>query len=294
MIFDGPILILAVIGLGCMLGAIAIIANGRLRQGFDFSPIAATSVAAPIIGREEARFVTSFFPSLFISLFSLCWISAARFYQTTQPFAGMFEPSPATENILLEYNGSFAPFAIIKAVSKSHWRVAWFTFLSVAGSAAPIPAGSMFIETPTSSGIRITILATSFYASVAIAFIYCVSLILVRPPEKYRLPRSVFNLADLLSYCYDSRIVDDEEFSVQESTDEHIHLESKVYLKKGLYQFGMNKGKDGRRHLGFDLANRESGSGFAEQIDKFDPGRTIHWAGDLQLWFRRPRLMKEE
>jgi hypothetical protein len=287
--------VLMLISFAGMFLSIVLIVTGRLGpgHGFNFTPqeIIERQSFPPTFTQYQAQVAASFIPALIINLFSICWISGDRFYRTTQPIAGMFEPGSATETILLDYVGTFPPLAIIKAIGKKHWRVAWFAFLAVTCTFAPLPVGSTFIYTPTTSGTQITLMPAGLYASMAILLIYALSLIFVRPPERYRLPHAIRNLADLLSYCYDSKVVDDPEFSVQESTDEHIHLDSKVHLRKGRYQFGMYRGKDGRRHIGFDRADRSEQSGGVDAISRFEPGRTVHITAASQWWLRRPRLL---
>jgi hypothetical protein len=209
----------------------------------------------------------------------------------------MFKPSPATQNLLLDYGSLAVPSLLLKAIQNKHWRVAWFAFLAVTASLAPVPAAGIFAYAYDRPGsdFKIQVLPTTFYISLGILVVYAISLIFARPPERYRLPRAIWNLADLLSYCYDSKIVCDREFSVQESSDEFVHLESKVHLRKGLYQFGMYLGNDGRRHIGFDRASRGDMQGQLVKIDGFDPGRVIHWRSSWQWWgLGRPRLLREK
>ena len=47
-------------------------------------------------------------------------------------------------------------------------------------------------------------------------------------------------------------------FFVPDATDERIHLVSRIHLAKRKYQLGLYLGNDGRRHLGFDVAERQN------------------------------------
>jgi hypothetical protein len=73
-------------------------------------------------------------------------------------------------------------------------------------------------------------------------------------------------------------------FSAQEPDDEKIHLVSKVHLAKQSYEFGLYKGKDGRRHIGIDIAD--------DSINGCDPGRSIDIFG-WRVRFRKPKVLKE-
>jgi hypothetical protein len=117
-------------------------------------------------------------------------------------------------------------------------------------------------------------------------------LLMARPPPGYRLPRPVRTITDVLSYCYASRFLDDRGpdgkpiFSAQDIGDERVHLELRIHLSKKEYEFGSYLGRDGKRHIGFDVSARNDEAGREVRVTKFDPGVGIHG-----LWYKRqPRV----
>jgi hypothetical protein len=100
-----------------------------------------------------------------------------------------------------------------------------------------------------------------------------------------------------LSYCYASRIFDDRGpdgkpiFSAQDIGDERIHLESRIHLAKKKYEFGLYLGKDGKRHMGFDVSTRNDENGKQVTVTRFDPGAGIRglW---YKMYWRQPRVLR--
>jgi hypothetical protein len=105
--------------------------------------------------------------------------------------------------------------------------------------------------------------------------------------------------ADVLSYCHSSRILDDlapdgkPVFSAQDPDENRVHLKSRIHLTKKTYVFGMYLGKDGKRHMGFDVAVREDERGQHVFVEKFDPGLGIRCFG-FTIWFRKPHKLDHE
>lgn len=62
---------------------------------------------------------------------------------------------------------------------------------------------------------------------------------------------------------------------------------------KKTYAFGMYLGKDGKRHMGFDVAVREDEKGQQVFVEKFDPGLGIRCFG-FTIWFRKPHKSDHE
>ena len=225
-------------------------------------------------------------PALLMSYFSILWIRADIFYRTIQPFAGMQNASPPTFNILLDYPSCPPVLITLKAIKNKHWRVAFFSVLSLLSPIPPIVATGLFISTPTPIGFTISIEPINFWACFVILIVYLFCLVIVRPTSGYRLPRYAQNLGDVLCYCYASGILDDTGrdgnpvFSVQAKDDCRIHLESRIHLAKREYEFGLYLGKDGKRHVGFDIASRQE---FGREIlvTKIEPGR---------YFWRRPQV----
>ena len=177
----------------------------------------------------------------------------------------------AEENILLDYLSPDPIPTIFKALNNKHWRVAWHTFLALHMTIPPVLAGRVFLPVSTNNGYEVHIDENSFYLLVALLGMYCAAFYFARPPDSYRAPRIIGGVLDLVSYCYQSTVRDNAEFSVQEPDDREIHLVSKVHLAKRRYQFGMYRGLDDRRHMGFDVSEWRSPQGETySPVDRFE------------------------
>jgi hypothetical protein len=236
-----------------------------------------TSHPIEIIDNWAEGFRYRFLPVFFMTLFNALWLRADMFYRWTEPFSRMDRGSDAKNSILLDYTSCPPIIVTYKALTNLHWRVAMFSTLALISTAPPIIATGVFISTPTTYGYSISIEPINFWACFSFLIFYFICLGIVRPPPSYRLPRSVRTIADILSYCYASKLLDDlgpdgtPVFAPQAKDDERCHMKYRICLMKKKYQFGLYLGKDGKRHIGFDVKERDEGQQVVEVI-KFDPG----------------------
>ena len=255
-----------------------------------------TDITKGQIGKFEEAFIYRFLPVTLMSLFSWLWINADLFYRTIEPFAGMNEPSLATSNLLLNYPSAPPVLVTLNALSNKHWRVALFSALALASSVPPIVATGVFVSTPTPTGFIVSIAPVNFWASFFILILYVLCMPMARPTSGYRLPRGVQSISDVLSYCYQSRILGDVGpdgrpiFSAQDFDEDRVHLESRINLAKKNYVFGLYLGRDGKRHMGFDVAVRSDAEGKQVNVTRFDPGIGIR---NFVFW-RKPRVLRVE
>ncbi|KAF2200329.1 hypothetical protein GQ43DRAFT_78765 [Delitschia confertaspora ATCC 74209] len=107
-----------------------------------------------------------------------------------------------------------------------------------------------------------------------------------RSPWCYHTPRDIQSFVDVISFCAYSRLTNSKEFriqfDIQNPADQETHFVSKVHAAKHRYLFGFYMGKDGRRHMGFDIAQRGEGVS-AERIDVVDPGIFLDHGSLLDL-----------
>jgi hypothetical protein len=245
-----------------------------------------------IFGRFQTGLLFPFLPALLLSYFNLIFLHADLFYRFMQPIRGMDDPSPAEENVLLDYVSPDLITNIFKAFGNGHYRVAWHALLSLGCTSSPIIAGRIFAREDFGNGLVMVVTPINFYISFAMLCFYCVIAVFAIPGPKYRAPRMLLNLMDLVTFCYDSTILKCSEFCVQDKTYRQIHLQSQVYLAKRKYQFGMYLGLSGRRHLGFDVEERTDDSG-----NRFKPvDRIVYRGGEKSRrfgisWFSSPQII---
>ncbi|KAF8860283.1 hypothetical protein BDZ45DRAFT_316576 [Acephala macrosclerotiorum] len=277
--------------------------NGRVERSFNgiFSiwTLNKSGVTVEMLDNWAEGFRYRFLPVFCMTLGSALWIRADLFYRWTEPFARMNGMSDASANIFLDYP-SVPPVVItVRAIMNGHWRVGAFSALALISTAPPIIATGVFISTPTPNGYTIAIEPINFWTCFVLLNTYLIFLFIVRPPPNYRLPRSIRSIADVLTYCYASKLLDDKGpdgkpvFSAQDFDDERVHMKSRIRLTKKKYQFGLYLGNDGKRHLGFDVAVRDGEDGRPVEVTKFDPGRGVRgvWPARFWLW-RKPKVLR--
>ena len=248
---------------------------------------------------SSESFLFRFLPVYLMGMFTILWNNADRYYRYMQPFAGMSVPSPATENLLLDYP-TYMPIAItFKAATKGHWRVALCSLLALTGTIPPIIASGIFVGSTDATGVIVRLNPLNFWATFSILIIFCLCIGYARPTTAYRLPRCVWNIANLTLFCNQSRLLDDEilgkpVFSANDPSEERIHMESRIHLAKQKYVFGWYPGKDGKRHLGIDVAERQGPLGQVESVEIVRPGRGLYLAPEgWSIYFRNPQLVRQ-
>lgn len=298
---DAPLLVMTSVAFLALILAIVAICSHHLQQGFSTATLHKSSVyrgdgAIPVKRTFNfgENFLFRFLPVLLMSSFSVVWSFADHQYRSTCPFAKMDAPAPASSSILLDYPTCMPGAVTIKALRNHHWRVALFSLLSLMSPVAPIVATGIFFGSLNASQIVVRIQSTNFWATFAILIVYIVCLPFARPTAPSRMPHLLNNVADVTLLCYESKIYDDPIFSVQDATDERIHLESRVNLAKLKYQFGLYLGRDGRRHLGFDVAEKQH-AGKTVYVNSFIPPRCFYPFGNGagRLYFRHPQLSRK-
>ena len=308
LLYDFSLLMFALLALVGLALVLAGLSSRHLRNGIEVRSAnielqSNSSISDSIIGGYSGSYVFNpgetilfrMFPVFLMNFFGILWSNADHYYRYMQPFAGMSIPAPATENILLDYATAMPIGITIKAATRGHWRVALFSLLSLASTIPPIIVSGVFVGSIDTTGVVVRLNPLNFWATFSILLIYCLSIGYARPTTAYRLPSCVWNIANLTLFCYQSQIFDDEilekpVFSANDPLEERIHLQSRIHLAKQKYVFGLYMGKDGKRHLGFDVAERHGPLGQVESVEVFRPGLGLYfWEGET-FYFRSPRI----
>ena len=149
-------------------------------------------------------------------MFVWFWLKADRFYRASQPFAGMYEgnPRPASENIILDYLCCPPIIVSLNAAVNGHYKVAYFSCISLATNLFPVLVGGLFVFEPSVDGFVLLISARNYSAVCIFIIVYCISIPLAFPTRKRMLPRSILSPGDLVSFCYDSKLLTPENFAM--------------------------------------------------------------------------------
>ena len=76
-------------------------------------------------------------------------------------------------------------------------------------------------------------------------------------PGAYRLlPRQLYSLADLMAMCHESKFMASPHLDIsdRDRTPSKEHMEARLLLTDDRFLFGVYHGRDGQRHIGFDVA----------------------------------------
>ena len=210
--------------------------GGRGRDGFL---VEFTFHMSPALG----RFIFRGLLTVFAGLIAQFWSSTDIFHRAVQPFVGMHEENPqlASENLLLDYLCCLPVLVSIKAATNGHRKVAYFSFLSLSSRLFPVLVGALFTITPLENKITVGASLRTYCAVSIFLLIYCISMPFAWPTRKRALPRAILSLADLISYCYDSKLLTGSEyesvFTLNRPIDTRRHMESRLFLMEEKYEF---------------------------------------------------------
>ena len=128
-------------------------------------------------------------------------------------------------------------------------------------------SGGLFLAmhtiTPTNALLMI-VHKSAFYALLAFLIIYALSFAACFPRRDRYLPHAATTLAEVVSWAYESPVLDDTAFKTPKSkTDLVTRLLSPPPGEKerGLFAFGVFRGVDGKEHLGIERMRRRGGDG---------------------------------
>ncbi|TGO38275.1 hypothetical protein BHYA_0078g00270 [Botrytis hyacinthi] len=215
-------------------------------------------------GYSAANFLYSFIPSLIGMILYLFFQPIDMAFRKLQPWAELSKPdgSPAVKSLLLDYPASLPIQSTITALGNGHFRVAWFSLVSLLFIILPILAGGLFFPlTVTSGEVRMLPNLPSFYILLAFLIVYFLTLLLTIPQRRtMHLPHPVDCLAEIISFVHSSNILDDAAFSAPRSKIDLVtRLVSTSSDFKGegaKYAFGVGMGRGGKEGLGIERLGR--------------------------------------
>ncbi|KAL8694248.1 MAG: hypothetical protein Q9218_001074 [Villophora microphyllina] len=222
-------------------------------------------------GFSPADFLYSFVPSAIAMILFLLWQPIDMYFRALEPFAnlgGSTRGSPADESLLLDYTACLPIEITVKAALAGHYKVAWISLISLLSAMLPLLSGGVFTAQyfiPTKQ-VRVAADDAGYYALVVFVVIYALSFLIIWPTKKRRLPHDIGTLGQVLSFVYQSRLLNDATFWQPRSRIDMVtRLLGTLTGDKGSsrYAFGVYMGRDGKEHLGIDRLHRpESGEMF--------------------------------
>ncbi len=210
-------------------------------------------------GFSPADFLYSFIPCLIGMLLFLLWQPIDLYFRALQPFASLAhrDGASAEMSLLLDYTACLPIEVTIKALINHHYKVAYISFISLLSLTLPTLAGGVFTAqfVVKTQDIRIIASMPGYYALVLFVAIYAASFIIIWPERKRRLPHDIRTLGQLVSFFYQSPLLNERAFAEPTSkTDMVTKLLGMPAGEKDIarYAFKVYVGRDGKEHLGID------------------------------------------
>lgn len=214
-------------------------------------------------GFSPADFLYSFVPCLIGMMLFLAWQPIDMYFRALEPFANLSSPrgSSAEDSLLLDYTACLPIEVSVKAALAGHYKVAWISFVSLLSASLPVLSGGVFTAQyfVSTQEVRVAASMPGYYALVVFVVTYSLSVLIIWPRRKRRLPHDVRTLGQVLSFVYESWLLNDAAFwQPRSKTDLVTRLLGSLTGDKGSsrYAFGVYMGRDGREHLGIDRLHR--------------------------------------
>ena len=234
-------------------------------------------------GFSPADFLYSFISALIGMLLFLLWQPIDLYFRALQPFASLAhrDGASAEQSLLLDYTACLPVEVTIKALINRHYKVAYISFISLLSITLPVLAGGVFTAqfVVKTQDIRVIASMPGYYALVLFAAIYAVSLIVIWPTRKRRLPHDISTLGQLVSFIYQSPLLTESSFAQPTSK---IDLVTKLLgtpageKEKPRYAFKVYVGRDAKEHLGIERLEKFTRFTTKGRIDHLRTGSPGH------------------
>ncbi|OCL04820.1 hypothetical protein AOQ84DRAFT_225530 [Glonium stellatum] len=188
--------------------------NDAIKNGF----LPQLPAAANSAGFSPSNFLYSFVPAMIAQFLFLSFLSLDYTFRTLQPYAALSSPGGATAetSLLADYPCRFPISVTLSALLNRHFRVAFLSFISLTAATLPILAGGCFWTQfyPNTTTVRVSAQITGYHALCFFLALYAVSLFALVPGRRrFALPHRSSNLAETISWVYQSQIIADRAFA---------------------------------------------------------------------------------
>ena len=200
-------------------------------------------------------------PTQFSYWFAIGFLSSLdNFFRFTQPFVGMFDDAePAETTLSLNYLTASSLQVPLDACDNGHWKVAWFASLATLAPLFPVAVTGLFTITETKTTVHFSIEKSAFWVVATYLAFFLISLPLAWPTYSRSTPRFALSLADLMGMCHQARFLGDPLFDIAGAKCSKDKMQAQLLLRENKYLFGWYLGRDGKPHVGFDMAETEVG-----------------------------------
>ncbi|KAF4620116.1 hypothetical protein G7Y89_g14706 [Cudoniella acicularis] len=239
---------------------VSFLPSTTIRNGF--APLVAPAPNAA--GYSPANFLYSFVPSVLGMLLYLFFQTLDMALRKMQPWADLADPNGATaeRSLLLEYTAAHPIQCSFNALQVGHFRVALVSLLSFLFILLPVLAGGLFFPLTDPSNVVVMLPnLPAFYVCLAILILYLFGLAVLLPKrQSMRLPHAVDCLAEIFSFVYGSRILDDAAFRAPRSKTDlvtRLMVPSSDTGRPARYGFGLYRGRHGKDCFGIEKLRRQ-------------------------------------
>ncbi len=215
-------------------------------------------------GFSPANFLYSFLPSLLGMILFLAWQPIDLYFRALQPFANLsnVRGTTAENSLLLDYTACFPLEVTVKAALAGHYKVAYFSFISLLSMTLPVLSGGVFTAQffVATQDVRIAASMPGYEALVVFIVIYALSFLIIWPTRKRYLPHAISTLGQLISFVYQSPLVSDDAFREPRTKVDLVTRLLNGENSSPAYAFGVYVGNDGREHVGIHRAAKIRGT----------------------------------
>jgi hypothetical protein len=222
---------------------------------------------------------------------------AASSANNAEPLGEERTPAKAAESILLAYI-TVSPMQVpLTAWDNGHFKVCIYSTLSTLSPLFPIFVGGLLTVSPDDNFDKVNFtFSLSAYIGIMVSLALYSILLPWAIPGAYRLlPRQLYSLADLMAMCHESKFMASPHLDIthRERTPSKQHMEARLLLTDDRFLFGVYRGRDGHRHIGFDVA-QEREPNFGRLKDVGDSVKHIPPEGFASKVQRTMTTMVEE
>ncbi|KAF3004064.1 hypothetical protein E8E13_002344 [Curvularia kusanoi] len=221
---DGAVIAYIVIGIVLLIAFYVVsYVNSAVTLGF----LPSVTVRTDAAGFSTSNFLFSFIPAVIGLFLFLAILSVDYSRRTLQPYMALSAKGGATAeaSLLLDYPCRLPISVTLAALMNRHFATALLSFVSLASISIPILAGGCFWTQYWSSEdvVRVSADLSGYYALCFFLALYIVGLLALLPGRKRAaLPHRSNNVAEIISWVYQSPILGDRAFNRPQTKPELV------------------------------------------------------------------------